>query len=61
MTAYRIIAYQNNVRVDQVVEADNDKAALNKFSEQVDKGKCKISDDGFTGNARIHITYEELL
>ena len=30
MKAYRIIAYQNNVRVDQVVEADND--ILNEWS-----------------------------
>jgi len=60
MKAYRIIAYQNNVRVDQVVEAENDKAALNKLSELVDQGKCEITEDGFTGNSRIHVTYEEL-
>ena len=60
MKAYRIIAYQNNLRVDHVVEAENDKAALNKFSELVDQGKCEITEDGFTGNSRIHITYEEL-
>tara|TARA_R100000030_G_scaffold91190_1_gene76155 strand:- start:754 stop:981 length:228 start_codon:yes stop_codon:yes gene_type:complete len=60
MKAYRIIAYQNNMRVDHVVEAENDKAALNKFSELVDQGKCEITEDGFTGNSRIHITYEEL-
>ena len=61
MKAYRIIAYQNNMRVDHVVEAENDKDALNKFSELVDKGKCKMSEDGFTGNPRLHVTYEELL
>jgi hypothetical protein len=60
MKAYRIIAYQNNMRVDHVVEAENDKAALNKFSELVDQGKCEITEDGFTGNSRIHVTYEEL-
>ena len=60
MKAYRIIAYQNNMRVDHLVEAENDKDALNKFSELVDKGKCKISEDGFTGNPRLHVTYEEL-
>lgn len=48
------------MRVDQVVEAENDKAALNKFSELVDQGKCEITEDGFTGNSRIHVTYEEL-
>jgi len=60
MKAYRIIAYQNNLRVDHVVEAENDKAALNKFSELVDQGKCEITEDGFTGNSRVHVTYEEL-
>ena len=60
MKAYRIIAYQNNMRVDHVVEAENDKDALNKFSELVDKGKCKMSEDGFIGNPRLHVTYEEL-
>jgi len=60
MKAYRIIAYQDNLRVDHVVEAENDKAALNKFSELVDQGKCEITEDGFTGNSRIHVTYEEL-
>lgn len=60
MKAYRIIAYQNNLRVDHVVEAESDLAALNKFSELVDQGKCEITEDGFTGNSRVHITYEEL-
>ena len=60
MKAYRIIAYQNNMRVDQVVEAENDKAALDKFSEMVDQGKCEIIEDGFTGNTKVHLTYEEL-
>jgi hypothetical protein len=55
MKAYRIIAYQNNLRVDQVVEAENDKAALDKFSQLVDQGKCEITEDGFTGNARVHV------
>jgi len=60
MKAYRIIAYQNNLRVDQVVEAEDDIAALRKFSEQVDRGECEIATDGFTGNSRVHVTYEEL-
>jgi len=60
MKAYRIVAYQNNLRVDHVVEAESDLAALNKFSELVDQGKCEITEDGFTGNSKVHITYEEL-
>ena len=60
MKAYSLIDSPPNMRVDHVVEAENDKAALNKFSELVDQGKCEITEDGFTGNSRIHITYEEL-
>ena len=60
MKAYRIIAYQSNLRVDQVVKADDVKGALNKFSEMVDQGKCEIVSDGFSGNTEVHITYEEL-
>ena len=30
------------------------------LSEQVDQGKVEIIEDGFTGNTRVHITYEEL-
>ena len=60
MKAYRIIAYQNNMRVDQVVEAENDMAALHKFSQLVDQGKCEIIEDGFTGKTKVHLTYEEL-
>jgi len=60
MKAYRIIAYQNNMRVDHVIEAENDKAALHKFSEKVSQGECEITEDGFTGNSKVHITYEEL-
>jgi len=60
MKAYRIIAYQNNMRVDHVVEAENDKAALLKFSNKVSQGECEITEDGFTGNFKVHITYEEL-
>lgn len=60
MKAYRIIAYQGNWRVNHVVEAEGIKAALVKFSEQVDRDEVEITEDGFTGNKRVHITYEEL-
>jgi hypothetical protein len=46
--------------IDQVVEADNAKQAILKVSEQVDQGNVEIINDGFTGNKRVHITYEEL-
>jgi hypothetical protein len=46
--------------LDQVVEATDSKEAILKVSELVDQGKVEIIKDGFTGNKRVHITYEEL-
>ena len=60
MRAYRIIAYKDDWRVDQVVKAEDDLKALRKFSEQVDAGEVKITENSFTKNDRVHITYEEL-
>jgi hypothetical protein len=47
-------------QIDQVVKAANCNEAILNLSEQVDQGKVEIIEDGFTGNARVHITYEEL-
>ena len=60
MTAYRIKASMGGQQVDHVVEAANCNEAILNLSEQVDQGKVEIIDDGFTGNKRVHITYEEL-
>tara|TARA_R100001509_G_scaffold7186_2_gene4163 strand:- start:1639 stop:1824 length:186 start_codon:yes stop_codon:yes gene_type:complete len=60
MTAYRIRASMGGQQIDHVVEAANCKDAIMNLSEQVDQGKVEIIEDGFTGNARVHITYEEL-
>jgi hypothetical protein len=60
MTAYRIRAYMGGQSLDQVVEATDSKEAILKVSEQVDQGNVEIIKDGFTGNKRVHITYEEL-
>jgi|TARA_R100001460_G_scaffold96143_1_gene138521 hypothetical protein len=60
MTAYRIRACMGGQQLDHVVEAETSTEAILNLSEQVDQGKVKIIDDGFTGNKRVHITYEEL-
>ena len=60
MTAYRVKAYMGGLQVNQVVEANDCKDAIFKVSEQVEDGSAEVVDDGFTGNKRIHITYEEL-
>tara|TARA_R100000664_G_scaffold31746_1_gene45697 strand:- start:377 stop:562 length:186 start_codon:yes stop_codon:yes gene_type:complete len=60
MTAYRIRASMGGQQIDHIVEAPNYNEAILNLSEQVDQGKVEIIDDGFTGNKRVHITYEEL-
>ena len=60
MTAYRIRASMGGQQLDHVVEAANCNEAILNLSEQVDQGKVEIINDGFTGNTRVHITYEEL-
>lgn len=60
MTAYRIRASMGGQSLDQVVEATDSKEAILKVSELVDQGNVEIINDGFTGNKRVHITYEEL-
>ena len=61
MTAYRIKAYMGGLQVDQVVDAADGKEAILQVSENVDNGTVEVIDDGFTGNKRIHITYEEIV
>jgi len=61
MTAYRVKAYMGGLQVDQVVEAADGKEAILKVSENVDNGTVEVINDGFTGNKRIHITYEEIV
>ena len=60
MTAYRIKACMGGQQIDTIVDAETSTEAILNLSEQVDQGKVKIIDDGFTGNKRVHITYEEL-
>ncbi|MEL0255563.1 MAG: hypothetical protein VW930_06430 [Burkholderiaceae bacterium] len=61
MTAYRVKAYMGGLQVDQVVEAADGKEAILKVSENVDNGTVEVIEDGFTGNKRVHITYEEIV
>jgi hypothetical protein len=61
MTAYRIKAYMGGLQLDQVVEANDCKEAILKVSEQVEDGTVEVINDGFTGNKRLHVTYEEIV
>jgi hypothetical protein len=61
MTAYRIKAYMGGLQLDQVVEANDCKEAILKVSQQVEDGTVEIIKDGFTGNSKLHVTYEEIV
>jgi len=60
MTAYRIRACMGGQAIDEIIEGPDFKTAALELSDKVDQGKCEITEDGFTGNSRIHVTYEEL-
>ncbi len=61
MTAYRIKAYMGGLQLDQVVEANDCKEAILKVSKQVEDGTVEVIKDGFTGNSKLHVTYEEIV
>jgi hypothetical protein len=61
MTAYRIKAYMGGLQLDQVVEANDCKEAILKVSQQVEDGTVEVIKDDFTGNSRLHVTYEEIV
>jgi hypothetical protein len=46
--------------LDEIINAPDFKTAALELSEKVNQGLVEIIDDGFTGNKRVHITYEEV-
>ena len=60
MTAYRIRACMGGQAIDEIIEGPDFKTAALELSNKVDQGLVESKDDGYTGNKRVHITYEEL-
>ena len=60
MTAYRIRACMGGMAIDEIIDGPDFQTAALQLSLKVDQGLVKILDDGYTGNKRVHITYEEL-
>ena len=60
MTAYRIRACMGGQALDEIIHGPDFKTAALELSEKVNQGLVEIIDDGFTGNKRVHITYEEV-
>ena len=59
MKLYRIQARCNNLYFDKMLEADNDAAALEAFSNGVNSGEIVGADESFY-DERVYITFEEV-
>ena len=59
MKLYRVQARCMNMYFDKTLEAENDKAALEAFSNGVTSGEIVGADESFYGN-RVYITFEEV-
>ena len=61
MKLYRVQAKYNNIYVDEMLEAKNDKAALECFVKKVDSGVVTEKNaGGFLTPHKLFITFEEV-
>ena len=61
MKLYRVQAKYKNILVDEMLEAENDKAALDTFQKKVESGDVTEKDaGGFLNPNRLFITFEEV-
>lgn len=60
MKAYRIQARTCGKYLKDIIKANTDVEALEKFSERVKDGIVKVIDEDFYNHKKTVITYEEL-
>ena len=61
MKLYRVQAKYKNILLDEMLEAKNDKAALDTFYKKVESGDVTEKDaGGFLDPNRLFITFEEV-
>ena len=61
MKLYRVQAKYKNILLDEMLEAENDKAALDTFYKKVESGDVTEKDaGGFLNPDRLFITFEEV-
>ena len=61
MKLYRVQANYKNIYVDEMLEAENDKAALEIFSKKVDSGDVTENEGaGFHNPDHLFLTFEEV-
>ena len=59
MKLYRVQARCKNIYFDKMLEAENDRAALDAFANGVESGEIVGTDEGFYGS-RTYVTFEEV-
>ena len=57
MKLYRVQARCKNIYFDKMLEAKDDRAALDAFANGVESGEIVGTDEGFYGN-RTYVTFE---
>ena len=61
MKLYRVQAKYKNILLDEMLEAKNDKAALDTFQKKVESGGATEKDaGGFLDPNKLFITFEEV-
>ena len=61
MKLYRVQAKYKNIYIDEMLEAENDKAVLEKFSKKVDSGDVTEREGaGFENPEFLFLTFEEV-
>tara|TARA_Y100000022_G_scaffold114111_1_gene98531 strand:- start:82 stop:348 length:267 start_codon:yes stop_codon:yes gene_type:complete len=61
MKLYRVQAKYKNILIDEMLEAENDKAALDTFYKKVESGDITEKDaGGFLNPDKLFITFEEV-
>tara|TARA_A100001035_G_scaffold213124_1_gene172901 strand:- start:127 stop:393 length:267 start_codon:yes stop_codon:yes gene_type:complete len=61
MKLYRVQAKYKNILIDEMLEAENDKAALDTFYKKVESGDVTEKDaGGYLNPDRLFITFEEV-
>ena len=61
MKQYRFQCYAAGLYFNSVVNAADDKSAIEGFAQNLNENKYSVTEDGFgRGFRRPHLTYEEL-
>ena len=61
MKQYRVQAKYKNIYIDEMLEAENDKAVLENFSKKVDSGDVTEKEGaGFENPNILFLTFEEV-